>query len=122
MVGAHLRRRIPRLQRQTVCEPRVIGGDPLRKIARSGIVISLAAFLGLMGVSASDAKRGGHGHSDRYQGYHGPYRHGSYGWYGLPFFGFGAYGGECDELLRQAIAIDTPDPRYWNRYDACIGL
>jgi len=28
----------------------------------------------------------------------------------------------CDELLRKAIAIDTPDPRYWNAYDACIGL
>lgn len=31
-------------------------------------------------------------------------------------------GGRCDEMLRKAIAIDTPDPRYWNAYDACIGL
>jgi len=25
-------------------------------------------------------------------------------------------------MLCKAIAIDTPDPRYWNAYDACIGL
>jgi hypothetical protein len=36
-------------------------------------------------------------------------------------FGYG-YGKRCDELLRKAIQIDTPDPRYWNAYDACIGL
>ena len=44
-----------------------------------------------------------------------------YGWRGLRLFGFG-YGERCDELLRKAIRIDTPDPRYWNAYDACIGL
>ena len=29
---------------------------------------------------------------------------------------------ECRPLLKKAIEIDTPDPRYWNAYYDCIGF
>lgn len=29
---------------------------------------------------------------------------------------------KCRPLLKQAIEIDTPDPRYWNAYYDCIGF
>ena len=42
------------------------------------------------------------------------------GWFDFRFFG--DFRGPCGPLLRKAIEIDTPDPRYWNAYDRCIGL
>jgi hypothetical protein len=42
------------------------------------------------------------------------------GWFDFRFFG--DFRGPCGPLLRKAIEIDTPDPRYWNAYDDCIGL
>lgn len=29
---------------------------------------------------------------------------------------------KCRPLLKKAIEIDTPDPRYWNAYYDCIGF
>jgi len=71
-------------------------------------------------ICMAEAGQGG----SRYHRYdnHGHTRDGYTGWRGLRLFGFGYDGGRCDRFLRQAIQIDTPDPRYWNRYDACIGL
>ena len=37
-------------------------------------------------------------------------------------FGFTNSPPKCRPLLRQAIEIDTPDPRYWNAYYDCIGF
>ena len=37
-------------------------------------------------------------------------------------FGFGNTPPQCEKFRRQAIEIDTPDPRYWNRYYECIGF
>jgi hypothetical protein len=42
------------------------------------------------------------------------------GWLNFRFFG--DFRGPCGEQLRKAIEIDTPDPRYWNAYDNCVGL
>ena len=42
------------------------------------------------------------------------------GWFSFRFFG--DFSGPCGPLLRKAIEIDTPDPRYWNAYDRCIGI
>jgi hypothetical protein len=47
-----------------------------------------------------------------------PYANG--GWFNFRFFG--DFRGPCGPELRKAIEIDTPDPRYWNAYDDCIGL
>ena len=41
------------------------------------------------------------------------------GWFNFRFFG--DFSGPRGPLLRKAIEIDTPDPRYWNAYDDCIG-
>jgi hypothetical protein len=82
---------------------------------------TITVLLGLAAaMSMAEAGQGGH----RYHRYgnHGHTRDDDYGWRGLRLFGFGYDGGRCDQFLRQAIQIDTPDPRYWNRYDACIGL
>jgi hypothetical protein len=90
----------------------------------------LGAITVLLGLTAaiSVAEGGQAGASsyagDRHHHYgsHARGPEGHYGWRGLRLFGFGYDGGRCDRFLRQAIQIDTPDPRYWNRYDACIGL
>ena len=37
-------------------------------------------------------------------------------------FGFTNSPPKCRPLLRKAIEIDTPDPRYWNAYYDCIGF
>ncbi len=37
-------------------------------------------------------------------------------------FGFNNSPPKCRPLLRKAIEIDTPDPRYWNAYYDCIGF
>jgi len=37
-------------------------------------------------------------------------------------FGFTNSPPKCRPLLKQAIEIDTPDPRYWNAYYDCIGF
>jgi hypothetical protein len=37
-------------------------------------------------------------------------------------FGFTNSPPKCRPLLREAIEIDTPDPRYWNAYYDCIGF
>ena len=42
------------------------------------------------------------------------------GWFNFRFFG--DFSGPCGPLLRKAIGIDTPDPRYWNAYDRCTGI
>ncbi|HZP07906.1 hypothetical protein [Methyloceanibacter sp.] len=42
------------------------------------------------------------------------------GWLNFRFFG--DFSGPCAPLLRDAIEIDTPDPRYWNAYEHCIGM
>jgi hypothetical protein len=42
------------------------------------------------------------------------------GWFDFRFFG--DFRGPCGPLPRKAIEIDTPDPRYWNACDDCIGL
>jgi hypothetical protein len=82
---------------------------------------TITVLLGLAAaMSMAEAGQGGY----RYHRYgnHGFARDGYDGWRGLRLFGFGYDGGRCDRFLRHAIQIDTPDPRYWNRYDACIGL
>jgi hypothetical protein len=40
----------------------------------------------------------------------------------LNIFGFGNTPPQCEKYRRQAIEIDTPDPRYWNAYYDCIGF
>ncbi len=42
------------------------------------------------------------------------------GWFNFRFFG--DFSGPCGPLLKKAIEIDTPDPRYWNAYENCIGM
>ncbi len=42
------------------------------------------------------------------------------GWLNFRFFG--DFSGPCAPLLRDAIEIDTPDPRYWNAYEHCVGM
>ena len=37
-------------------------------------------------------------------------------------FGFTNSPPKCRPLLRKAIEIDTPDPRYWNAYYDCVGF
>ena len=37
-------------------------------------------------------------------------------------FGFTNSPPKCKPLLKQAIEIDTPDPRYWNADYDCIGF
>jgi hypothetical protein len=88
------------------------------KIGKSAVVLLSALLMVSAATSMADAGQSRH----RYHRYANPdYPRGYYGWRGLRLFGFG-YGERCDEMLRKAIAIDTPDPRYWNAYDACIGL
>ncbi len=88
----------------------------------SGALAAIAALVALAaGIQAAEA-----GHRDCRQGgpcyqsrkYVRPYAQN--GWFNFRFFG--DYGGPCGPLLRKAIEIDTPDPRYWNAYDSCIGL
>jgi len=79
-------------------------------------VLALAA-----GVSLAEAGHRadcGHGGQCYQRNYVRP--HAENGWFNFRFFG--DYSGPCGPLLRKAIEIDTPDPRYWNAYDSCIGL
>jgi hypothetical protein len=86
---------------------------------KSAAVTLLAAVL-VLGTALSTAEAGqGRYRYHRYTNPEYPRDDGYHGWRGLRLFG---YGERCDELLRKAIRIDTPDPRYWNAYDACIGL
>ena len=89
------------------------------KIRNSASVLLAALLVVSAATSTADAGQSRYRYH-RYANQDYP-RGGFYGWPGLRLFGFG-YGERCDELLRKAIAIDTPDPRYWNAYDACIGL
>jgi hypothetical protein len=89
----------------------------------SFILCAIAALVALTaGTSPAEAEqRSGCRHgSNCYQGraYVRPYP--QEGW--LSFRFFGDFSGPCGPLLRKAIEIDTPDPRYWNAYDRCIGL
>ena len=89
----------------------------------SGALLTIAALVTMTaGISAAEAEhRSGCRHHGCYRGYYPPYpRNGDSGW--LSFRFFGDFGGPCGPLLRKAIEIDTPDPRYWNAYDRCIGL
>jgi hypothetical protein len=88
---------------------------------KSAAVTLLAAVL-VLGTALSTAEAGqGRYRYHRYTNPEYPRDDGYHGWRGLRLFGF-EYGERCDELPRKAIRIDTPDPRYWNAYDACIGL
>jgi hypothetical protein len=77
------------------------------KIRKSPIVLLAALLVVSAATSAADARQGRYGYH-RYADPGYP-RDGFYGWRGLRLFGFG-YGERCDELLRKAIRIDTPDP------------
>lgn len=81
-----------------------------------------AALLALAsGMSAAEAGHRAdcrHGGQCYQRNYVRPYA--DNGWFNFRFFG--DYSGPCGPLLRKAIEIDTPDPRYWNAYDDCIGL
>ena len=88
-----------------------------RTIAAGTIAVLLGLTAAMPVAEAGQASPRYHRH-----GNHGNIPDRTYGWRGLHLFGFGYDGGRCDAFLRQAIQIDTPDPRYWNRYDACIGL
>jgi hypothetical protein len=95
-------------------------GNHMRSVKILGTTVALLTALLVLGPAMTLAEAG----QDRYRShrYENPdYPRGSYGWRGMRLFGFG-YGKRCDELLRKAIQIDTPDPRYWNAYDTCIGL
>jgi len=81
------------------------------KIGKSAVVLLSALLVLSAATSMADAGQSRH----RYHRYANPdYPRGYYGWRGLRLFGFG-YGERCDELLRKAIAIDTPDPCYLER-------
>jgi hypothetical protein len=85
--------------------------------ATASIAVTLAL---LAAASAADAGqrracRNGHCYPPRYVQ---PYWNN--GWFNFRFFG--DFRGPCGPELRKAIEIDTPDPRYWNAYDNCIGL
>jgi hypothetical protein len=88
------------------------------KIRKSAVVLLSALLVVNAATSMADAGQSRHRY---YRNANPDHPRGYYAWRGLRLFGFG-YGERCDELLRKAITIDTPDPRYWNAYDACIGL
>lgn len=85
---------------------------------------ALAAIAMLIVLTASSpaAEAGSRAHCRQgscYQGRHArPYA--KDGWFSFRFFG--DFSGPCGPLLRKAIEIDTPDPRYWNAYERCIGI
>ena len=65
--------------------------------------------------------RHGHYASNYRYAYNYNYRHHHYRYYayGLPYWGYGYYGGGCRWLYRNAIA--TGSAYWWDRYYACIG-
>ncbi|MGZ3356944.1 MAG: hypothetical protein ACXVBO_19090 [Isosphaeraceae bacterium] len=92
------------------------------KITRGSLAIAAALLALASGMSLAEAGRRAdcrHG-AQCYKGpgYVRPYAQN--GWFNFRFFR--DYSGPCGPLLRKAIEIDTPDPRYWNAYDSCIGL
>lgn len=92
------------------------------KITRRALC-AIAALVALTAANslAEAGQRGGCRHGSHcYQGraYVRPYPQD--GWFNFRFFG--DFSGPCGPLLAKAIEIDTPDPRYWNTYDRCIGL
>jgi hypothetical protein len=91
------------------------------KITRASLAIAAALFAltSVMSLAEAghraDCRHGGHCYQRNYVR---PYAEN--GWFNFRFFG--DFSGPCGPLLRKAIEIDTPDPRYWNAYDRCIGL
>jgi hypothetical protein len=83
------------------------------------IAATLVALMATM-PSAEAGQRNGCRHGQCYKGpgYVRPYAQN--GWFNFRFFG--DFSGPCGPLLRKAIEIDTPDPRYWNAYEDCIGM
>lgn len=91
------------------------------KVTRASLAIAAALLTLASGISAAEAGHRSdcrHGRHCYQRNYVRPYAEN--GWFNLRFFG--DFSGPCGPLLRKAIEIDTPDPRYWNAYDSCIGL
>lgn len=91
------------------------------KVTRASLAIAAALLALASGMSAAEAGRRSdcrHGDHCYQRNYVRPYAEN--GWFNFRFFG--DLSGPCGPLLRKAIEIDTPDPRYWNAYDDCIGL
>ena len=89
------------------------------KIATGAFAIIATLSMLIAGSCGADA---GQHRACRSGGHCAPHNHvrPHSGWFDFRFFG--DFSGPCGPLLRKAIEIDTPDPRYWNAYDACIGL
>jgi hypothetical protein len=97
--------------------------ETFRMKKTKAILAMIAAALLALPASPSLAEAGHrsdcrHGKCYKGPGYVRPYAQD--GWFNFRFFG--DFSGPCGPLLKKAIEIDTPDPRYWNAYENCIGM